>query len=213
MDSAGNLYIADAVNNVVRMVSASGNITTVGGTGAPSYSGDGGPATSAGLNNPTGIAVDSSGNLYIADQRNERIRKVTGGTITTVAGNGSAGFSGDGGLAPNAQLYYPEGIAVDGSGNLYIADSDNQRIRKVNAAGTISTIAGNGNVGFNCNNGTATSLALNHPSGVAVDSSGNLYVADYGDQCIRLQPATLPRWRATDRPASAAMAGQLPVPH
>jgi sugar lactone lactonase YvrE len=185
LDSAGNLYIADTLNNVVRKVSTTGTITTVAGTGAPSYSGDGGPATSAGLNSPTGVAVDSSGNLYVADQRNERIRKVTAGVITTVAGNGTVGFSGDGGLATNAQLYYPEGIAVDGSGNLYIADSDNQRIRKVNTGGTISTIAGNGNVGFNCNNGTATGLALNHPSGVAVDGSGNLYIADYGNQCVR----------------------------
>jgi len=186
LDGFGNLFIADTTNNVIREVSTSGIITTVAGNGTPSYSGDGGAATSAGLNNPKGIAVDSSGNLYIADERNNRIRKVnTSGIITTVAGNGGVGNGGDSGLATSAQLYYPAGIAVDGAGELYIADSKNQRIRKVGAAGIITTIAGNGNVGYNCANGAATGVGLHTPTGVALDGSGNLFIADYGNQCIR----------------------------
>jgi len=186
LDSSGNLYIADTSNNVIRMVNTSGIITTVAGNGLEGYSGDGGPATSAQIFNPAGVAVDSFGNLFIADTRENRIRMVnTSGIISTVAGNGAVGSGGDGGPATSAQLYHPAGIAVDGSGNLYIADSNNQRIRKVNASGIITTIAGNGVVGYNCNNGVATSLGLHDPTGVAVDGSGNLYIADSGNQCVR----------------------------
>jgi sugar lactone lactonase YvrE len=186
VDSHGNVYIADTPNNRIRMVNTAGIIATIAGNGVAGYSGDGGPATYAALFNPMGVAVDSHGNLYIADERNNRIRMVnTSGTITTVAGNGIVGSSGDGSPAISASLYYPTGIAVDGSGDLFIADSNNQRVRKVNASGNITTVAGTGTIGYNCNNGTATSAGLHTPYGVAVDSSGNLYIADYGNQCIR----------------------------
>jgi sugar lactone lactonase YvrE len=186
VDSSGNPYLADTTNNRVRKVGASGTISTLAGNGAPSYSGDNGAAIFAGLNSPTGVAVDNTGNLYIADKINNRIRRVgTSGNITTVAGNGTVGYAGDGGLATSAELYYPTGVAVDSAGNLYIADYDNNRIRKVNTSGIITTVAGNGLAGYNCGNGVATSVGLHNPYGVAVDGGGNLYIADYGNQCIR----------------------------
>ncbi len=185
-DGGGNLYIADSNNNRIRKVSAEGTITTVAGNGAAGFSGDGGPAISASFSFPIGVAVDSGGNLYIADLYNHRIRKVSaGGTITTVAGNGIYGFSGDGGPATSASLLYPYGLAVDGSGNLYIADDSNQRIRKVSAGGTITTVAGNGTTGFSGDGGPATSASFLHPEGVAVDGSGNLYIADSNNRRIR----------------------------
>jgi hypothetical protein len=180
------LYIADNQNNRIRMVNLStGVISTVAGTGAAGSGGDGGPATSAQLNGPYGVAVDTTGNLYVADTNNNRIREVSGGTITTVAGNGVVGSGGDGGPATSAQLYHPMGVALDTSGDIFIADTDNQRIRKV-IGGTISTIAGTGSGGFSCSTGTATSLALNHPTGLSVDSLGFPFIADYGDSCIRV---------------------------
>ena len=142
---------------------SAGTITTVAGNGNEGFSGDGGPATSAWLDAPTGVAVDSAGNLYIADEDNDAIRKVSGGTITTVAGNGSAAaFSGDGGPAISASLGAPNGVAVDSAGNLYIADTYNDRIRKV-SNGTITTVAGNGNYGFSGDGGPATSASLDSP--------------------------------------------------
>jgi hypothetical protein len=184
LDGSGNTYVADTLNNRIREIS-SGVITTIAGTGAAGSGGDGGAAINAQLNHPTGVAVDGSGNLYIADEYNNRIRKIdVTGKISTVAGNGTVGSGGDGGSATRAQLYYPTGVAVDKFGNFYIADSNNQRIRKV-TGGTITTVAGNGNVGYNCNNGTATGLGLHTPTGVAVDGSGNLFIADSGNQCIR----------------------------
>ena len=134
MDSSGNIFIADTSNDRIRKVDTSGNISTVAGTGNIGFSGDGGPATSAMLLRPIGVAVDSSGNLFIADTSNHRIRKVdTSGNISTVAGSGTQGFSGDGGSATSAKLSQPNGVAVDSSGNLFIADSGNQRIRRVEA--------------------------------------------------------------------------------
>jgi trimeric autotransporter adhesin len=184
LDAAGNLYIADYGNNRIRQVS-NGLITTVAGrNGTSGFSGDNGPATSAQLNGPGSVIVDSSGNLYIADSGNNRIRKVSNGTITTVAGNGTAGFSGDGGPATSAQLVFPQSVAVDSAGNLYIADYTNHRIRKV-SNGVITTIAGNGTPGFSGDNGPATSAQLNLPRGVAVDSAGNLYIADTNNSRIR----------------------------
>src|SRR5882762_6190999 len=135
VDGSGNLYIADFDNNRIRMVNSSGVISTVAGNGIRNSSGDGGPATSAELYNPSGVALDGNGNLYIAGYFDNRIRMVnTSGIITTVAGNGTPGFSGDGGPATSAELYYPSGVAVDGQGNIYIGDLYNNRIRMVNAS-------------------------------------------------------------------------------
>ena len=131
VDTQGNVYVADAGNNMVMRIAADGTLTVVAGNGIPGFSGDGGPATSASLSDPAGLAVDSTGNLYIADDLNNRVRKVSGGVITTVAGNGTFGFSGDGGPATRGELAYPESVAVDSAGNLYIADGRNNRIRKV----------------------------------------------------------------------------------
>jgi len=189
VDGSGNIYIADAGNNRIRKVDAgTGTIATVAGNGTVGYSGDGGPATSAGLYFAVGVAVDGAGNIYIADAYNNRIRKVDAGTgtITTVAGNGTLGYSGDGGPATSASLYYVWGVAVDGSGNIYIADAYNNRIRKVDAGTqTITTVAGNGSSGYSGDGGPATSAALNRPEGVAVDASGNIYIADRVNGCIR----------------------------
>ncbi len=186
VDSTGNIFIADLNNSRIRKVTTAGVISTVAGTGSQGFSGDGGPATAAQLNFPIGLAVDSLGNLYIADQANNRIRKVTAfGVITTVAGNGTAGFSGDGGLATSAQLNSPAGVAVTPSGNLYIADRGNNRIRKVTTFGVITTVAGNGTAGFSGDGGKATAAQLSGPTGLAVDSAGNLYIADYANNRVR----------------------------
>jgi hypothetical protein len=186
VDAAGNLYIVDTGNSRVRKVSPSGTITTVAGSGTYGFSGDGGQATDADLSSPTGVAVDAAGNLYITDQGNQRVRKVsTTGTITTVAGDGTTGFSGDGGPATNASLNLPTGVAVDAAGNLYITDQGNQRVRKVSTTGTITTVAGDGTTGFSGEGGPATNASLNLPSGVAVDAAGNLYIADPGNSRVR----------------------------
>ncbi|MGG3280515.1 S-layer homology domain-containing protein [Paenibacillus solani] len=177
VDSIGNLYIADTANHRVRKVDASGKISTIAGTGTDGYSGDGGPATSASLNKPSGVAIDSIGNLYIADSYNHRIRKVdVSGEISTVAGTGTDGYSGDGGAATSAQLNYSSGVAVDSIGNLYIADTVSHRIRKVDTSGIISTVAGTGVLGSSGDGGNATSAKLVFPIGVAVDGIGNLYI-------------------------------------
>jgi sugar lactone lactonase YvrE len=197
VDGSGNLYIADTDNSVIREVS-SGTITTVAGTPlSPGYAGNGGPATSALLDYPEGVAVDGNGNLYIADTENEVIRLVAGSTpphgdttgdIYTVAGNYAAGYgySGDNGPATSATLDWPEDVTVDSSGNLYIADTDNNAIRKVViSTGIITTVAGDGTEGYTGNGGLATKAELNEPEGVAVDSSGDLYIADSENYAIR----------------------------
>ncbi len=184
VDAAGNLYVADAESRVIRRINGT-SVFTFAGTGAKGSGGDGGLAISASFNNPTGLALDSSGNLYIADTNNNRIRKIVGSTISTIAGNGVAGFSGDGGTATSASLNHPTAIAIDGAGNIYIADTGNNRIRKI-VGTTISTFAGSGIAGFSGDNAAATSANLNLPSGVAVSSDGNtLYIADTGNNRVR----------------------------
>jgi uncharacterized protein (TIGR03437 family) len=235
LDSSGNLYIADAGNAVIRMITPDGTISTVAGFAClqgqttpcgQGYAGDGGAATAAQINNPLGVAVDGSGNLYISDTGNNVIRKVSGGNISTfrttlplshpaeivvdgygnlfiadtsnnrivevspsgaatvVAGSGMFGYSGDNGPATQAQLAFPTGVAVDGAGNIYIADKTNCVIRKV-TNGIITTIAGDGSIGYS-GEGVAVNVELNFPSGVAVDGLGNVYVADTGNNRVRL---------------------------
>ncbi len=185
VDAAGDIYIADTVDNVVRRVATDGTITTAAGGVNWGYSGDGGPATSAGIDLPAGVATDAAGNLYIADELDNVIRKVANGTITTVAGTGDYDFSGDGGPATSAELNMPQGVAVDAAGNLYIADTYNYRVRKVAVDGTITTVAGNGTAGFSGDGGPATGAQLNAPAGVAVDLAGNLFIADCGNNRVR----------------------------
>ncbi len=187
VDAAGNLFIADLVNHRIRKVTTDGAIGTVAGMGIPGFGGDGGRATSAQLNYPVGVAVDSAGNLFIADSGNNRIRRVTaGGVISTVAGNGIQGFIGDGGAATAARLYGPTGIAVDSAGSLFISDHGNNRVRKVTSDGIISTVAGLGTAGFSGDGGLATAAQLNFPMGVALDASGNLFLADYTNNRVRM---------------------------
>ncbi len=187
VDAAGNLYVADTGNNVVRRVSPAGVITTVAGSGTAGGNGDGSAAAGAQLNAPQGLAVDAAGNLYIADTLNARVRRVsTSGAISTVAGNGTPGFGGDGGAATSAQLHTPASVAVDAAGNLFIADFNNNRIRRVSAGGTITTVAGNGGSGYSGDGGSATNAQLMTPQGVAVDGAGNLYIADTGNSAVRL---------------------------
>ncbi|HWQ31994.1 MAG TPA: BACON domain-containing carbohydrate-binding protein [Blastocatellia bacterium] len=186
LDAAGNLYIADTNNHRIRKVTPAGTISTVAGTGISDFGGDGGPATQARLDTPVGLATDAQGNLYIADAGNHRIRKLTlsSGVITTIAGSGY-GFGGDGGAAVAAQFNFPTGVAIDGAGNLYISDTGNHRVRRVNAAGIVSTVAGTGSAGSGGDGGPATAAQLNAPGGIGLDSAGNLFIADQGNHRVR----------------------------
>ena len=195
VDPSGNLYISDSANNVVRQVTPSDVITTVVGDNAvgAGFSGDGGAPTAAQLSGPSALALDSAGNLYIADTGNNRVRKVSfsANTIVTVAGTGTLGFSGDGFPAVNAELNAPRGIAFDAAGNMYIADSGNHRIRMVSiATKDITTVVGNGNLGFGGDNGPALSAELNYPLGVGLDAAGNMYIADSQNFRIRMVSAS-----------------------
>jgi len=193
LDTAGNLYIADASNRRVRKLTPAGIISTFAGTGVQGYSGDGGPATSAMLGRPIALAIDGSGNLYIADSGNQDVRRVnlSSGVITTYAGNGTAAFGGDGGPAARASLMFPLGVAADNAGNLYIADAGNNVIRKVNTLGIITTVAGiGGQAGFSGDGGTAAGALLNIPSGIGVDGAGNLFIGDSGNNRVRRVDAT-----------------------
>ncbi len=191
VDGAGNVYFADSFTRIRKVDASTGNISTVAGTGTAGDSGDGGAATAAQLNHPLGVAVDAAGNLYIADLVNHRIRKVdtSTGIISTVAGTGTAGYSGDGAAAAEAQLSHPWDVTADGSGNLYIADALNHRIRKVDTAGVITTIAGTGAQSYGGDGGAATSAQINYPHGVAADSSGNLYIAE-GNRIRKVDAST-----------------------
>jgi len=181
VDAAGNLYVADHGNRRVRKISTLGSITTLAGSGQPDLAGDGGPAGGATLSQPAGIVFDGAGNLYVADAGNHRIRKISPqGVITTVAGGGSA--LGDGGPATGAMLASPQGLALDRIGNLYVADTGNHRVRKIDLRGAISTVAGNGKDNwdsvFKGDDGPATGASTVVPTGVALDAAGNLYIAE-----------------------------------
>lgn len=204
VDGLGNLFVADEYNNAVREICVgnssceSGSIRTVAGTGTYGYSGDGGPAIAAQLNWPSDVEVDNLGNLFVADKNNHSIRQIcvgdpscSAGSIRTVAGNGSSGFSGDGGPATSAELSFPHGLTIDRLGNLWIADTWNRRVREVCVgdpscpAGTIRTVAGMETWGFSGDGGLAHLAELNHPGGVVADLRGNLWIADTGNERVR----------------------------
>src|SRR5258706_397172 len=186
VDAAGNQYISSQSDGRVYKVDTAGTVTVLAGGGSYGYSGGGGPATRARIWDPSGVAGERAGNVYIADTGNNRIRKVdTNGVITTVAGNGTYGYSGEGGQAIGAQLADASGVAVDSVGNLYIADTANSRIRKVDTGGMIITVAGNGGSGYSGDGGLATSAELPFPQGIGVDRVGNLYIVDFNNKRTR----------------------------
>jgi hypothetical protein len=194
VDANGDVFIADSGTNTIRKVTPDGIIQTVAGmlsdaVGGPGgFSGDGGPATQANLNQPSDVVVDNQGDLFIVDSGNDRIREVTpDGIIRTIAGNGTAGYTGNGGPATSAELNLNNegGIAIDANGNLFIADSGNNVIREVSTSGTITTVAGNGQVGYSGDGGPATSATLNNPTGVTVSNTGGLLIADTYNNVVR----------------------------
>ncbi len=191
IDRIGNIYVAEQWNNRLRKIDTFGIITTIAGNGPigygmGGYGGDGGPATSAQLNFASSVTLDTAGNIYFGDEKNHRIRKInTLGIITTFAGTGSPGFSGDGVAATATEINYPEGVAADRFGNVYIGDASNNRIRKVNSSGIISTIAGNGIAGYVCDGCAATLGGLNYPCDLFVDDAGNVYIPDHLNNRIR----------------------------
>lgn len=213
-DAAGNLYFCDAGNRRIRKITPAGVISTVAGNSSSGFSGNGGPALSASLSFPVGLAVDRTGNLYIADQTGQRVRKVApDGIITTAAGNGIQGFSGDGGPAASASLAFPVGVAVDASGNLFIAEQTNNRVRKVSPSGTITTVAGNGLPGYSGDGGPATAATIYNVNSVALDSSGSLYIADTLNNRIRKVLASPPAIAASvSSLAFSGAAGGAPAP-
>lgn len=185
-DKAGNMYITDGFAHRIRKVNKEGAINTVVGNGIAGFSGDGGPAKSAGVSYPLGIVFDAAGNMLFSDQGNNRIRKVdTHGIITTIAGNGDYAFVGDGGPATAASLAGPFGLALDKAGNLYICDQGNQRVRKIDTHGIITTVAGNGDAGYSGDGGPAIAASLNFPYAVILDGKGNLYIGDYNNMVVR----------------------------
>jgi uncharacterized protein (TIGR03437 family) len=192
VDASGAAYVSDTLNNRIRQISPGGVITTIAGTGAPGYAGDGGPATRAQLHHPEGLALDAAGNLFVADTGNNVIRKITSGVIRTVAGTGEYGNNGDSGPALEAQLANPNAVALDNAGRLYIADSANNRVRMVDAAGVIRPVAGDpkGQPGAAGNGGAPDQAKFTYPRGLAVDANGNVYISDYFNCAIwRVAPA------------------------
>ncbi len=212
-DASGNLFVADCGNGAVRKIDTAGIITTVAGNGTDGFSGDGGPATAAQLSCPSGVAIDTAGDLFIADYLNNRIRKVDAATgiITTIAGNGTPGFTGDGGPALSAEINLPNDVELDAAGDIYIADSGNNRLREINTAGVISTVVG----GLN----NAGSAGINAPSALAMDKAGNLYFSDAGNNAVRevfpagalAFPTTPIGVAAANETVTLANIGNLPV--
>ena len=185
-DKAGNMYVADCGNFVIRKINALGVIYTIAGNRKCNYSGDGGPAVNASIKWPLAIAVDNNNNLLIVDNAGNSIRKVSAtGIITTICGNGVAGYSGDGGPATNAMIDAPTDVAVDKRGNIYVADNGNNRIRVITPNGSINTFAGTGAEGYDEDGTTATNCKLSHPYGIFIDSKDNVYVSDNGNSVIR----------------------------
>jgi sugar lactone lactonase YvrE len=185
LDAAGNILFSEVNNSCIRKISTDGIISTVAGTGVGGYNGDGIPATAAQLSGAGGIAIDISGNIYISDLDNHRIRKVTpSGEIVTIAGTGIAGYSGNNGPATAAQLNEPQGVALDGVGNIYFTDFGNNRIRKIDLSGTISTIAG-GSSGYSGDGGPATAAKLRNPIGICVSATGDIYFTEAFNHCVR----------------------------
>ena len=184
VDAAGNIYFADSQNNRVRRITPAGMVETIAGTGERGFSGDGGPAAQATLNAPMGLTLGPGGTVYIADSGNNRIRAILDGTIATIAGNGNAGLFGDGGPALKAALHAPQSIVVDSNYNLYIADTLNHAIRRVSPEGIIDSFTGN-RPGFSGDDGPAAQALLNFPTSVALDSSNNVYVVDQGNRRVR----------------------------
>jgi sugar lactone lactonase YvrE len=186
VDGAGNVYIADTSNHRIRKIATGGTITTIAGTGTGTFGGDNAAATAARVNSPQGVAVDSAGNVYIADTSNNRVRKINiSGTISTVAGNGTGGYLADNVSATGTRINAPRSVVVDSAGNLYIADTSNNRIRKVDTGGTITTFAGTGTASFSGDNGPATSATIRAPQALTMDNSGNFYIADTTNHRIR----------------------------
>ncbi len=183
VDAAGNVYFG-SLHSVFK-ADRLGALTRIAGTGRAGYTGDGGPALAAQLNFPDGITVDSAGNIYVADRAAQVIRKISGGNISTFAGNGTAGYTGDGGQATAAQLNGPTGVTTDPAGNIYVADTGNNVVRRISTGGVITTFAGNGNPGYSGDGVPATTTALNQPQGVIWDAGGNLDIADTNNQRVR----------------------------
>ncbi|MCD6012707.1 MAG: hypothetical protein K0Q79_2569 [Flavipsychrobacter sp.] len=189
-DASGNMYITEANGHRIRKVNTSGVISTVAGTGTAGFSGDGGAATAAMINGPLGLTLDGAGNIFVGEVGGRRVRKIsTAGIITTIAGNGTSGSSGDGGPATAALLNNPGNVAFDAAGNLYIADGLGCKIRKVNTAGIISTYVGTGVCGFSGDGGPATAAKVDRPASIAFASDGSAYIADWLNDRIRKIPA------------------------
>ncbi len=186
IDDTGNIIITDDANNMIRKVNTSGIISTIAGTGVAGYWGDLGPAVSAQLNSPSGVATDHKGNIYIADVYNHAVRKIdTGGRITTIAGDGTPGYTGNGYSAIIASLNFPKGVIVDSAGNIFIVDQGNSAIRRINTGGIINTYAGCDTPGYSGDGGYGYKAKLNAPTEVATDRSGNLYIADFNNHVVR----------------------------
>jgi gliding motility-associated-like protein len=205
-DVAGNLYISDIGNNVIRKVDAAGIITTIAGNGTPGFSGDGGPAISAQLGGPYSVIFDNAGNMYIPDAGNSRIRKVTpAGIISTYAGNGTFGYSGDGGLATAASFDHPWDLAIDPAGYIFVSDGGNNVVRKITPAGIISTCAGTGVSGYSGDGGAATAAEMMDICGIACDNAGNVYIVNRGSFNVVRKITNCPTAIITQQPANVAL--------